>query len=220
MTLRRPLVLLAALLSAGLVLSACDSTGVNPSEDDGDLPLTRVEDLPADPPPANYQGRPPQTGRHTFFSLRDSSIVLRYDNTESRSDSASTDWDLAFQSTNILVNGGTSGPGQGAAYVAEAAFQNVDEVDTDRLASDDASEGSFAIPQGSDGWYSYNANGNNVVRPVAGRTIVVRAASGDAYAKIRILSYYEGNPSDPADSDAAPRYYTFEYVLSDDPSFE
>jgi hypothetical protein len=141
--------------------------------------------------------------------------VLRYDDTMNRAaDSSSTEWDLAFQSTNVLVNGGASGPGSGAAYVAEKAFQEVTEVDTDRLEPDGTSE--RAIPGGSgNGWYNYNPQ-TNVVSPLPGRTIVVRTADGDAYAKIRILSYYEGAPDDPAQSNAESRYYTFEYVMQDE----
>jgi hypothetical protein len=211
---------LALLLAGALVLAGCDSTGSAGGGADATTDIRTVTDLPADPPQSTGSGRPTGTGRYTFFSLRDNEIVLRYSN-PTRADSSSTQWDLAFQSVNVLVNGGTSGPGQGAAYVAEAAFQEVDQVDTDRLATDDADAGAFAIPQGSgNGWYNYNANGNNIVRPIAGRTIVVRTADGASYAKIRVQSYYEGAPDDPVDSDADSRYYTFDYVLSDDPSFE
>lgn len=196
------------LLGGALVLTGCDSTGITDPEDDPP-PLIRVEDLPADPTTSSGGGPPSGTGRYTFFSLRDSSVVLSYSN-ETRADSNSTQWDLAVQSTNVIVNGGSNGPGQGAAYVAEAAFQDVTEVNTDNLTSPSVED-----------WYNYNANGNHIVRPIPGRTIVVRTADGEAYAKIRILSYYEGAPDDPAESDADSRYYTFEYVIqTDGTSFE
>jgi hypothetical protein len=213
---RLPILPLAFLLAGALVLVGCDST--DPDDGGGDTSgLIRVEDVPADPPTRTSGGRPQGTGRYTLYSLRDSSVVLRYDNTN-RSDSASTAWDLAFQSTNILVNGGASGPGSGAAYVAEAAFQEVTEVDTDRLEPD--STGGLAIPSGSgNGWYNYNPS-TNVVSPIPGRTVVVRAADGASYAKIRIVSYYEGAPQDPTAGQDESRHYTFEYVLSGDRSFE
>lgn len=201
----------AVLLATGaLVVSGCDSTG--PEVEDPDLNLIRVENLAADPPQNTGGGRPQGTGKYTFFSLRDSSIVLRFDESN-RADSASTQWDLAFQSTNVLVNGGTSGPGQGAAYVAEEPFQDVTEVDTDQFETDNADEGEFAIPQGSgNGWYNYNPD-TRVVSPLPGRTVVVRSADGEAFAKIRFISYYKGAPDNPAESDAPPRYYTFEYKI-------
>jgi hypothetical protein len=121
----------------------------------------------------------------------------------------------------VLVNGGTSGPGEGAAYVAEQPFREVTEVDTDEFETDNASEGDFAIPQGSgNGWYNYNPN-TNVVSPIPGRTVVVRTADGEAYAKIRFISYYEGAPEDPTAGEDESRYYTFEYVIqTDGTSFE
>lgn len=210
-TMRRIPTLLTILLIGGtLAFTGCDSTGVNDDgEEDAPLKTIRVEDLPADPDTTSGPGRPQGYNQFAFFDLRDSTLVLRSSATN-RADSASTEWDLAFQSVDIIVNGGSNGPGQGAAYVAEKAFQNVTEVNTDSLDG-------HAV----ENWYTYNANGNNIVRPKPGRTLVVRTADGEAYAKIRIQSYYEGAPDNPAESDAESRYYTFEYVLQDDgTSFE
>jgi hypothetical protein len=205
-----------------LALSACDDDNPVGSEERVELETLTVQDLAADPATQIGPRGPEGLNRFTFFSLRDNEIVLSYD-AETRSDSNSTAWDIAFQGTTIRVNGGTSGPGDGAAYVAEAAFEEVTEVDVDRLETDANDE--LAIPAGSgNGWYNYNANGQNYVRPIPGRTLVVRTADGEGYAKIRILSYYEGNPDLPAaDREAHPaRHYTFDYVVRTDgaPSFE
>jgi hypothetical protein len=209
------------LLAVGLVLSlsACDDSNPVDAEDPVELEVKTVEDLPADPLVSTGQGRPSGTGYYTFFSLRDGEIVLSYD-AESRADSASTAWDIALQGTTIRVNGGTSGPGNGAAYVAEAAFEEVAEVNLNQLQPD--SKSALAIPQGSgNGWYNYSGPPNHVISPIPGRTIVVRTADDDGYAKIRIVSYYEGAPSDPAESDADSRHYTFDYVYQPDgTSFE
>jgi hypothetical protein len=211
MSQRRPL-LFVTLLTGGLLLAACDSTGVNDGtdeEEDDPLTITRVEDLPADPDTTSGPGRPQGYNQFAFFDLRDSTLVLRSDEAN-RADSASTEWDIAFQSVDIVVNGGENGPGQGAAYVADAPFQEVTDVNTDSLTQDAVED-----------WYTYNANGNNIVRPTPGKTLVIRTADGESYAKIRILSYYEGAPDNPAESDAESRHYTFEYVLQDDgTSFE
>ena len=82
----RPL-LFAVLLTGGLLLVACDSTGVNDDEDEP-LSLTRVEDLPADPDTTSGPGRPQGYNQFAFFSLRDSSVVLHSDEAN-RADSAS-----------------------------------------------------------------------------------------------------------------------------------
>lgn len=193
-----------------VALSACDDANPVDARDNPDLEVQTVEDLPADPLVSTGEGRPQGTGKYTFFTLRDDEVVLRYDES-SRADSASTEWDLAFQSTTIRVNGGVSGPGEGAAYVAEAPFEEVTEVDVDRLQSD--TEQALAIPTGSgNGWYNYSGPPNHLITPIPGRTLVIRTADGDGYAKIRIVSYYEGAPEDPASSDAASRHYTFDYV--------
>jgi len=208
---RLPTILAVFFIGGALVLTGCDSAGVDGKENEEDEPLQtiRVEDLPADPDTTSGPGRPQGYSQFAFFNLRDSSLVLRSDN-ENRADSASTDWDIGFQSINVVVNGGSQGPGQGAAYVAKTAFQEVDEVNTDSL------DGHIV-----EDWYTYNANGNNIIRPKPGRTLVVRTADGDAYAKLRILSYYEGAPENPAESDAESRYYTFEYMIqTDGTSFE
>lgn len=188
-----------------LALIGCDSTGVNDDgEEDVPLKTIRVNDLPADPDTTSGPGRPQGYDQFAFFDLRDSTLVLRSD-ADNRADSASTEWDIAFRSVDVVVNGGSNGPGEGAAYVAEKPFQDVTEVNTDSLDG-------HAV----DDWYTYNANGNNIIRPKPGRTLVVRSADGESYAKIRILSYYEGTPDDPAESDAESRHYTFEYVIQDD----
>jgi hypothetical protein len=207
---RLPSLLTILFVGGALALTGCDSTGVsNDGEEDAPLKTIRVENVPADPDTTSGPGRPQGYNQFAFFDLRDSTVVLRSD-TESRADSASAAWDIAFRSTDIIVNGGANGPGQGAAYLVESAFQEVTDVTTDSLTNDSV-----------ENWYTYNANGNNVVRPTPGRTIVVRTADGDSYAKIRILSYYDGAPETPAESNAESRYYTFEYMLQDDgTSFE
>ncbi len=206
---------LSLLAVAALGLSACSE--VDPTPTPTPLQATRVNDLPADP----ATGRDPVTGaptgttnRFTFFSLRENRIVLRSDS-PNRADSASTAWDLAFRGTTILVNGGTSGPGQGAAQVLTAAFDEVTEAPADGYAQDAA--GAPAIPTGSgSGWYTYNG-ATQTITPTPGRVLVVRTADG-RYAKVRILSYYEGAPEtiDPMADES--RYYTFEYVFQPDGS--
>ncbi len=209
-------------LALMITFSACDDSNPVDPDEPVELEVQTVEDLPADPATQiGPSGRPQGLNQYTFFSLRDGEIVVAHD-AEERADSNSTAWDLAFQSTTIRVNGGSSGPGDGAAYVAEAAFQEVTEVDLDRLQPDGDEQ--LAIPTGSgNGWYNYNANGQNYIRPIPGRTLVVRTADGNGYAKIRIQSYYKGAPELPADREEHPaRHYTFDYVGRTDgePVFE
>lgn len=211
---RIPALSVALLLTGTLLLVGCDSSGSNGGGGEA-VETKTVTDLPADPPQnTSGGGRPQGTGRYTFFSLEEGEIMLSYSNTN-RADSNSTKWDLGFQSINVLVNNGDGGPGNAAAYVTEEAFQNVEQADTDKLSTSAAQDKELNTD-----WYNYNANGNNIIRPEAGRTIVVRTADGDQYAKVKMISYYEGAPDNLEESDASSRYYTFDYVVSDDPSFE
>ena len=80
--------------------------------------ITTVQNLSADTILGiSASGQPYGSGRFTFFSLANKSLVLS-------TDSASTKWDLALRGTTLLVNGGTSGPGSGGAYVFTGAFEN------------------------------------------------------------------------------------------------
>jgi hypothetical protein len=197
-----------------MLLTGCSDDPVSGLEElpgDEALEVQLVEDVPADPiTGVNEQGRPVGNDEFTFFSLRENAIVAR-------EDSASTQWDIAFRSTSIIVNGGISGPGEGAALVLEETFHEVNEAPAAADFRVDSDEGN-AVPTGSgNGWYNYNPQ-TNLVTPIPGRTIAVRTADGRV-AKLRIQSYYKGAPSEDelnAQEDEA-RYYTFEFAFQDDP---
>lgn len=146
---------------------------------------------------------------YTFYSLENNQTVLL-------TDSATTKWDLAFKSTTILTNGGTSGPGAGGAYVQRAtSFDGFTNIPADSaFRTDIRTTPAFAIPTGTgNGWYNYDFS-TNIIAPIPGNIIVVRTASGK-YAKVEILSYYKDAPATPAASDIA-RYYTFRFIYQPD----
>lgn len=222
--------LLPALFLALFVLSACDSAGPEPAPEP--LDVRTAEDVPADPTTGRdpNTGRPTSTGLFTLYDLDAGKVVLSSAETDPAArarDSASTVWDLGLKGTTLIVNGGTSGPGQGAAQILTEAFADVVEAPASGYATDgentcpavETPGGSFpgapyAICTGSDnGWYTYTGG---IVTPLPGRTIVLRTGEGD-YAKLRIRSYYQGNPAAPT-TDSVGRYYTFEYVLQPDGS--
>lgn len=138
-----------------------------------------------------------------------------------------TEWDIAFRSTKIIVNGGASQGttdepnrnGNAAAYIAENTFSGVTEVDESLFVQD--SQAALAITATSDlGWYNYSGFGNqdpdddNLVTPIPGRILVFRTRDG-RYAKVEIVSYYLDNPANPLGigmNASTPRYYTFNYV--------
>lgn len=145
-------------------------------------------------------------GHYTFFSLRTNAVI-------NLTDSATSNWDLAFYSTKILINGGTSGPGNGGGVVIEQSFDDVTTAPHDSVIKTDNGT-SFAIPTGSgNGWYNYDGV-NMVINPIAGRTIVVRTADGK-FGKIEILSYYKNAPATPTMADTS-RYYKFRFTYQSD----
>lgn len=193
-----PLLLLLAVFG----LAACDSS--DPIEEPDPLVVETAEDIAADP----ATGRDPETGeaislnQFAFYSLRDGELMLAYD-AEDRTDSTSADWDLAFRGTDVIANEANGG----GIQVVTGAFEEVTEAPADGYLG--------ALPGGSGaGWYTYNP-ATNTITPTPGRTIVVRTPGGQ-YAKVRIVSYYEGAPAEIDPFEDAARYYTFDYVLQPD----
>lgn len=170
-----------------------------------------VRDLAADTVTGlGVDGRPQSAGTTTYYSLVDNKVIAS-------TDAATTKWDIAFSSTKILVNSGTSGPGLGGAFVFKGLFDDLNKIPSDStFATDNSNASSFAIPFGSGrGWYTYDGL-TTLVNPIAGRVLVIRTAAGK-FAKIEILSYYKGGVTLPATASVndklfKQRYYTFRYA--------
>ena len=170
-----------------------------------------VKDLAADTVTGlGLDGRPQSAGTTTYYSLVDNKIIAS-------SDAASTKWDIAFSSTKITVNCGTSGPGIGGAFVFKGLFDDLKTLPVDStFATDNSNAASFAIPLGSGrAWYTYDGL-TTLVSPIAGRVLVIRTATGK-FAKIEIISYYKGGVTLPSTASVndklfKQRYYTFRYA--------
>ena len=156
----------------------------------------------------NSSGMPYSAGKYTFYSLENNAIV-------SNTDSASAKWDLAFMSTRILTNGGTSGPALGGAFIYYGLFDELKTIPVDSVFKTDNAP-NYAITTGSGkGWYTYDQL-TSLITPLAGRVLVIRTASGK-YAKMEITSYYKGGVTLPVSASDAEkltkqRYYTFRYT--------
>ena len=138
---------------------------------------------------------------YTLFSFKTGLVVPL-------TDSSGTTWDLGFRGTSIIVNGGTSGPGNAGAIVKTAALDDVREADATGYTLDNGAV--FAIPAGSgNGWYTYDG-ATNIISPIPGKVFVIRTAD-NKYAKFEIVSYYLDAPAVP-DLSIPSRYYTFRYV--------
>ncbi len=169
-----------------------------------------VKDIPADTVVGlSAQGAPITNGKYTFYSLEKNAIVPN-------TDSASTKWDIAFMATRIIINGGTSGAGQGGAFVYTGLFDDLKIIPADSVFKTDNAPTSYAITAGSGkGWYTYDGL-NNLITPLAGRVLVIRTASGK-YVKMEITSYYKGGATLPASASdmeklTKQRYYSFRFA--------
>ena len=168
-----------------------------------------VKDLPADTVLGLVNGRPQYAGSITYYSLVDNKIVAK-------TDSATTKWDVAFSSTKILVNSGTSGPGTGGAFIFKGLLDALKTIPSDsNFATDNSKASQYAIPQTGQTWFIYD-DINRLITPEAGRVLVIRTALGK-YAKIEILNYYKGGitpaiTASDLEKSSKQRYYTFRYV--------
>ncbi len=160
-----------------------------------------IEDVPT-----YSAGMGASDGPFTLLSLRDGAVIVAAD-AEVRADSASAAWDIGLRGTEVILNGGASGPGAVVGALVEQPFEAVTAL-PEALDSD----GNGECPRGAarvvcngsgNGWYSYESNG---VQPLADRTLVVRRADGSA-AKVRFVSYVLG---DALPSGVRPRYVSLE----------
>lgn len=200
---RYHLLVLSSLVGLLFEAAGCDSNDMG-GEEPVEFEVMKVEDLAADPFTGTTEGgRPIASNRYVFYSLRDNMLL-------STKDSLGSEWDIALRGTSILINAGTSGPGDGQAQVVQGAFEDIVTPPASGFTIDKA-EGP-AIPESSGaGWYNYNPDAM-VVTPIPGRVLIIRTGDGNRVAKLRILSYYKDSPETPTAADEA-RYYTFEYAF-------
>ncbi len=157
------------------------------------------------------------TNGFTFYNLSSGEMVA---------DSNSTNWDIGFKDAGfeifIITNGGVRGPGNGGAVLLDVAFDEILEVPANDQFNVEA-DGEYAVNPAPGGWWIYTGENpayeaNHAVLPKTPHTILVRTANG-GYAKIEVVSYYEGNPdtSSPEFVDLRTRpesgYFTFKYEV-------
>lgn len=228
------------LAAFAVTLVACDST----MDDGPNLAVRVASEVAADPGARDPNtGQVADTDQFTLFSLRiqddsttsvDERIVVSYDAAQ-RADSASTRWDIGFRGSDIIINGGTSGPGAGTAVVVPETFGAVtDALEASYVYRRDGEDAcpDIQTPVGpqpgtpravcggsGNGWYSYTpfpGGRGGYLLPTPGRTLLVRLADNSGYAKVNFLNYYQGTPAPSAITDrSVGRYFTFEYVVTD-----
>ena len=211
---------LTGILATGiLVFTACkkdDATIPFDKTNDGTFKvftegnITTVQNLVADTIIGLMPtGQPYGASKFTFYSIENNALVAS-------SDSATTKWDIAFRGTTILTNAGTSGPGNGGAFVQTGIFDALTSISIDSTFKTDAAP-IYAITTGSGkGWYNYDG-ASNLVTALPGRVLVIRTALGK-YAKIEITNYYKKGVTPAASATDeeklhSQRYYGFRYTF-------
>jgi len=184
-----------SLLALVLFTASCSSDDDNNS-DDNTIPAVETKKV------SNLDA---STAEFTKFSFSENKVVTN-DN-----------WDVAFSTTTILVNGGVkmteaepNRTGSGAASIVSGTFASVTLYPAASAFVQDAAT-VYAIPKGSGkGWYNYDMN-THIVSPVAGKVFVVKTHDGK-YAKFEILSYYKNAPATPDSAIDLSGFYTFNFA--------
>lgn len=196
--------LLILLCSLGLsVLISCDSNSSGPEEPESEIEVTTIENLEA-----NKDG-----DAYTFFSFHTGQEIAQ-------ADSATTNWDIAFRGTSVLVNSGSSGPGEAGAVMLNVPFSQVEIAPLEGYVIDSEEEPAIL---GNGGWYTYTGHqGTPPLHAIIANedmTLVLKSADGNHYIKLEIISYYLGNPDTSSEefanteTRAESRYYTFRYAI-------
>ncbi|UOR06300.1 HmuY family protein [Hymenobacter aerilatus] len=199
-------VALLTLTTATLGLTACSDDSADTNAVAPALQVQTASNLAPAVGSATGTGQPSTPKHHAFYNLATNKEV-------SYTDSASTKWDIAVRGTDILVNGGTSGPGKGSAQVVDGLFTEITEAPPTGYKQDAGT--AKAIPKGSgNGWYNYNST-THIITPLAGKVIMLQTAEGK-YAKMEVVSYYKDAPAAPTAT--SPTGYTFRYLYQPDGS--
>lgn len=195
------------LLGSALLFTACEDNGNSgpaPVEADTFTDLQANVNTTFSPaiPESDVEGNTETNPGYTFYDL---------DNGRTVEDSLSAEWDIAFGGTTILANTGNGG----GIQVLNTAYSEVQTAPTAGYTAE------------ATGWYTYTGEAPNgpkhAVLPNQDQTIILKTATGN-YAKVQILSYYEGNPdtSTPEFADFRTRptekYFTFNYTIQSDGS--
>jgi len=191
--------LFLSMITLAVAFISCDpEPSVDPVIDASITELDAQASVTMNPPPA----LPTITGDYTKFSFSEGSVV------------EGDDWDVAFRSTSIIVNGGvasdTSQPtrtGNAAVYLIDGIMDDIITIDTSLLMQDEITSTAIIddFGQMQMGWCVYDHT-TNVILPIAGKILVFRTHD-NKYAKVEILNFYDESMTNPYGG-----FYTFNYV--------
>jgi len=112
------------------------------------------------------------------------------------------DWDLGFQRTKIISNGGVTNP-QGKVAIANLGpvnFNSVTQIPEASFVPDTRSWGNVNNPSIVD-WYLYRTRTHNI----ESKRNVYIVQTGDGLLKLRIINYYCQRPEEECKTSMCPR---------------
>lgn len=195
------------ILAVAFVFTACSNSTTGADE----TPVSEIEIKTVENLYAPFDRENPDSTPFVYFNLRTGETVHTAE--------AETDnWDIGFRGTQIIVNSGTSGPGNAGALMLDVPFDDVIIAPSEGYLQDSVDEPAIT---GSGGWYTYTGNGNppRAVISHDDTTIIFITADGNHFAKLNIMSYYEGNPDYGTEEFAnfqtrpASQHFTFKYAI-------
>ena len=165
----------------GIFFSACSEDVVEPDNNNGTVQKKTINDLPAD-----VGAQPGDPATFTYFSFATGDTIVA-------ANANADNWDIAFSQTTIKTN-------------EKCKVLVLEQTDFASLlqAPESGYNSSSKIS-----WYNYNS-ANHQISPIPGVVLAFKT-SNDKYAKMRVISYYKGNPAEYT-QESVSRYYTFEYA--------
>ncbi len=161
----------------------------------------------------NGMGIPYGAGKYTFFSLDSNKII-------SSSDSNSNKWDIAFKGTTIILNGGSSGPGNVSGFLQVGIYDSTLNLPKDSTFYVDNGNTSLALSKNTK-FYTYNPI-KFTVSPKPGVFFIIKT-NQKSLCKLQVYSLYKNkidltNPTlfatyGPADLYSISNYYSFQFQL-------
>ena len=170
----------------GIILSSCSEKATEPDNKKGNLESKTITDLAAD-----VSAKPGDPATFTYFNFTTGDTVAA-------SEANAINWDIAFSQTTIKTNENCT-----VLVLEQTDFSSLLEAPASGYAT-----------YSKISWYSYNQE-NHQISPIPGVILVFKTSNGK-YAKMKVISYYKGNPVEYSQELSVSRYYTFEYVYQPD----
>jgi len=205
--------LITAVIATAVMVS-CTKEEIKPDLEDGKSMV--IKDLPGDIGNTVGSGTP---FTPFYFSFKTGAKIAE-------SKKVSTEWDIAFAkeyNSYVSINNGTNtesfgfgGTGKGAMVVVNQSYDQIKEAPADAEFANNGITAAGWDSGAGNGWYFYELK-THIAVPVINRTYVLRTADGK-YAKLQLISMYQGAPATVTDLNWPAPYFTFRYYVQQDGS--